>query len=113
MITEEDVRKLPEEKKVIAIMILLDTEMKIRAMKAQRKQIEGIIKHMEEHNLVDGISDKDDKSWDRLKSFVDNLDGLVEKYDSLQKKMIEMESTEKLTKKASSKSIVSFIKSEE
>ena len=112
MITEEEVNKLTSEKKTVAILTHLDNGMKMRAMKAQRKQIEGIVKYMEEHNLVDDISNKDDKTWDRLKSFVDGLDGLIEKYETAQKKIIQLENADILTKQASKKSIVSFIKGE-
>lgn len=112
MITDKEIRSLTEDEKVAAIIQLLGTGMKTRALKAQQKQINEIVTYMEENSLVEKIGDKDDKSWDRLKSFVDSLDVLVEKYDSAQKKIINLDSSEEIRKKASNKSIINFLERE-
>jgi transcriptional regulator of heat shock response len=112
MITEKEISKLSDKEKTEAILLLLSTQMKVRALKAQEKQLTDIVTHLENNSLITNIEDSKDKSWDRLKGFVDDLDMYVEKLDSIQAKLLNLENSEKIIEKATARSIVSFIKND-
>ena len=90
MITREMLKGFKESEYIDAILSLTSNSLRIRGYKAQRKQIEDIIKHLEEHSLTHNIDDSKDKSWDRLKVFVDNLPAYLDKLETAEEKLINL-----------------------
>lgn len=102
MITTESLKGFKEEEYISAILALSSNSLKLRGYKAQKKQIEDIIVYLENHSLTSNIEDGKDKTWDRLKVFVDSLATYLDKLESVEEKIINLEKEEKKDKKGRS-----------
>ena len=72
-----DLSKLERKQLEDCVRYLLGGELEVRAFKARERQLEEIVKFLEEESLVDNVDDKDDKTFDRLKGFFKDLPTMV------------------------------------
>lgn len=68
-----ELSKLTREQLEICVRHLLGESLEVRAFNAQQKQIQELVEFFEKNSLVDNISDKDDKKFDRLKAFFTDM----------------------------------------
>ncbi len=93
MITREKLGKLSSEEKDELIMRLVGTKDEVIAAKdAYKKQVVAMVKFMQENDFINNLSmkDKDDKTWDRGKFIMDNLDKYIEKLHSLEQRLLPL-----------------------
>jgi|TARA_B110000858_G_scaffold190967_1_gene239638 hypothetical protein len=109
MITRDKLKGFKEEEYIEAIMQLCNSGIKTRAIAVQLKQLEDIIQYLEENSLVKNISDKDDKSFDRLKKILEDLDVYTNKIDLSQQQLIELNKEEDLSVVRKGKSITDYV----
>jgi transcriptional regulator of heat shock response len=111
MITTERLKGFKEEEYISAILALSSNSLKLRGYRAQKKQIEDIVVYLENHSLTTNIDDSKDKTWDRLKVFLDSLSNYLDKLEDIENKIIALEKEEKKEKKG--RSILDLIGNEE
>lgn len=109
MITRDRLKGFKEGQYIDAILALTANDLRLRGYRAQKKQIEDIIEYLEANSLTKNISDSKDKSWDRLKSFVDDLHSYMNKLEEIEEKIIKLEKEEADIKKGG-KSIMDYVK---
>lgn len=113
MITREKIDKLNEDEKTELILQLVGTHSTvIEAIHAYKKQIVGMVKYMQEKDLIteSSMSDKDDKAWDRGKFIMDNLDKYIDKLHILEQKLLPLTAiTEKPKKTVRTNAITEFL----
>lgn len=68
-----DLNKLSKEQLINCVRFLLGDDLEVRGHNAQKKQIKELVEWFEENSLVNNISDKDDKKFDRLKGFFTDM----------------------------------------
>jgi len=92
-----------------AIMHLLEESTTIRGYRAYLNQVNNIVEFIENENLVDKISDKDDKKFDRGDKLFKGLPEQLDKIEKLQEKLLNIEEKVKVTEDGADNTIVSVI----
>jgi hypothetical protein len=83
-----------------------------KAVKAIEKQADNIVDFLNDTNLVEKISEKDDKTFDRGKMFLTDLAELELRLEELKKGYIPQEAGSNVVKKANHNSALNFFKKE-
>jgi len=107
----QKIDKLSTEQKSDALEYYLSDNRLNKAIKVLEKTIDDIIEHLENNNIVDNLSDKDDKSFDRGKVLLKDLLDLVKDLETAKASPLNVEQRKELRKRASGNSIMSLIES--
>jgi len=95
VITRDKLKGFKESEYIDAILRLTANDLRLRGYRAQKTQIENIVQYLETNSLTNNIEDSKDKSWDRLKTFLDDLHSYMEKLEVIENKIIALEKEEK------------------
>ena len=95
----DGLEKLNRQQLEDCVKVLLGGSLKIRGFNAQKKQLKDIIEFLEDNSLVEGIEDSKDKTFDRLKGFLDDMPDYFAKLDKMGESIlpIDMKSLESVT----------------
>ena len=105
----EKLKDFKKEELIDAIMHLLGESISARGYRAYLKQVKNIVEFIENENLVDKISDKDDKKFDRGDKLFKGLPEQLEKVEKLQEKLLNIEEKVTVEESGGDNTIVSII----
>lgn len=107
---ERKIERLTSEQKSEALLYYLSDSRFRRAVGVLEKTIDDVINHLENNNIVENLSDKDDKSFDRGKVLIKDLLDLVKDLEEAKMSPLNVEQSKEFIKKASGNSIMTIIK---
>lgn len=106
----EDLEKFTKPQLIDGILYLLSEDIEVRGYNSYVSQVSNIITYCEENNLVSNISDKDDKRYDRGKSWLKEIPDMIASIKRIRKDLLSIEEKVKVKEDAGFNSIEAFLK---
>ena len=88
---------------------MLSEDVEVRGYNAYMTQVENIIRYCEDNNLVDNLSDKDDKKYDRGKAFLKELPQMIGDVKRIRLDLLNIQEKTTLKSDVKFNSIISFL----
>jgi hypothetical protein len=105
----EKLKGRKESEYIEVIEYLLSDDISNRAVKAMETQLDHIISFFEKENIIEGVDDKDDKTFERTKSFLEKLPKLTIDLQNLKLSMLKLDDKKDIKQAAAKNSIISLI----
>ena len=102
-ITRSNLKEFTKDELIEVCILLADTEnIRIRGIQGYAKQLKDMADFLNDENLVAGIEDSKDKTWDRGHKVMENFGEYLENLSAMEEKLLP-EKQETVTKLSASK----------